>query len=96
MMAVIMAVKARRWSGPLRQVVGVVELVSGLLVVGVVELVSGLLVVGVVELVSGLLVVGVVELVSGLLVVGAVPKKGLLLHPAGRLTLQARYKSCGL
>ena len=84
-----MAVKARRWSGPLRQVVGVVELVGGL--VGVVELVEGLVVVGVVELVGGL-VVGVV----GGLVVGVVPKKGLLLHPAGRLTLQARYKSCGL
>ena len=59
MIAVIMAVKARRWSGPLHQVVAVVELVGGL-------------------------------------VVGVVPKKGLLLHPAGRLTLQARYKSCGL
>ena len=67
MIAVIMAVKARRWSGPQRQVVGVVELVGGL-------------------------VVGVV----GGLVVGVVPKKGLLLHPAGRLTLQARYKTCGL
>ena len=52
MIAVIMAVKARRWSGPLCQVVAVVELLSG--------------------------------------------KKGLLLHPAGRLTLQARYKACGM
>ena len=60
MIAVIMAVKARRWSGPQRQVVGVVELVGGLVVVGVVELVGGLVVVGVVELVGGL-VVGVVE-----------------------------------
>ena len=60
MIAVIMALKARRWSRPLRQVVGVVELVGGLVVVGV------------------------------------VPKKGLLLHPAGRLTLQAQYKTCGL
>ena len=87
MIAVIMAVKARRWSGPLRQVVAVVELLSGKK-----GLVGGL--VGVVELVGGL--VGVVELVGGLVVVGVVPKKGLLLHPAGRLTLQARYKACGL